>query len=215
MPRIFAAAGTSSFTPQPAARALLLGGNTGNAVGGPDHQFGPTIDGSESRRSMRDGEDLADPPINQSCGQEGPGLPDSRRVKLAVQSDSSALPTATTRSASSGTTFDRTAQCPRGPVRERSPSPEITGSESFIHLDSPTSLGMLTHGIRGFETDEVIEVFIDRVTHGLSRAKPRRQRAEAGGIGEKQASGRASTSIMSDIHTGRTRGRMRISRSGK
>jgi len=39
---------------------------------------------------------------------------------------------------------------------------EITGSESFIHLDfADARWVMLTHGIRHFEPDEVVEVFID------------------------------------------------------
>ena len=39
---------------------------------------------------------------------------------------------------------------------------EITGSESFIHLDfADARWVMLTHGIRDFEIDAVVEVFID------------------------------------------------------
>jgi glycerol transport system ATP-binding protein len=39
---------------------------------------------------------------------------------------------------------------------------EITGSESFVHLNyADARWVMLAHGIRQFEPDEVIEVFID------------------------------------------------------
>jgi glycerol transport system ATP-binding protein len=39
---------------------------------------------------------------------------------------------------------------------------EITGSESFVHLDfAGVRWVMLTHGIKNFQTDETIEVFID------------------------------------------------------
>ena len=48
------------------------------------------------------------------------------------------------------------------PVRAKVTITEITGSESFIHLDfADARWVMLTHGIRHFETDEVVEVFID------------------------------------------------------
>jgi glycerol transport system ATP-binding protein len=48
------------------------------------------------------------------------------------------------------------------PVRAKVSITEITGSESFIHLDfADARWVMLTHGIRDFETDAVVEVFID------------------------------------------------------
>ena len=39
---------------------------------------------------------------------------------------------------------------------------EVTGSESFVHLDfAGVRWVMLAHGIKIFEPDETIEVFID------------------------------------------------------
>ncbi len=48
------------------------------------------------------------------------------------------------------------------PVRARVLVTEITGSESFVHLDfAGVGWVMLTHGIKDFRTDDTIEVFID------------------------------------------------------
>lgn len=48
------------------------------------------------------------------------------------------------------------------PVRARVSVTEITGSESFVHLDfADVRWVMLAHGIHQFEPDDEIEVFID------------------------------------------------------
>jgi glycerol transport system ATP-binding protein len=48
------------------------------------------------------------------------------------------------------------------PVRAKVSVTEITGSESFVHLDfADARWVMLAHGIHQFEPDEKIEVFID------------------------------------------------------
>src|SRR5690606_30332738 len=48
------------------------------------------------------------------------------------------------------------------PVRAKVSITEITGSESFVHLDfADVRWVMLAHGIREFEPDEQVEVFID------------------------------------------------------
>ena len=39
---------------------------------------------------------------------------------------------------------------------------EITGSESFVHLDfADARWVMLAHGVKYFEVDEMVDVFID------------------------------------------------------
>ena len=74
--------------------------------------------------------------------------------------------------------------CRCGP---RSPITEITGSESFIHLDfADVRWVMLTHGIRDFEPDEMVEVFIDPRhimvfdEHGRAVGRAERWRHEEG-----------------------------------
>jgi glycerol transport system ATP-binding protein len=48
------------------------------------------------------------------------------------------------------------------PITAKVSITEITGSESFVHLDfADARWVMLAHGIRVFEPDETIEVFID------------------------------------------------------
>ncbi|RUU45223.1 ABC transporter ATP-binding protein, partial [Mesorhizobium sp. M6A.T.Ca.TU.002.02.2.1] len=48
------------------------------------------------------------------------------------------------------------------PVRAKVSVTEITGSESFVHLDfADVRWVMLEHGILVFEPDQTIEVFID------------------------------------------------------
>ncbi|TIT84763.1 MAG: ABC transporter ATP-binding protein, partial [Mesorhizobium sp.] len=47
------------------------------------------------------------------------------------------------------------------PVRAKVTITEITGSESFVHLDfADARWVMLAHGILDFETDDEVEVFI-------------------------------------------------------
>jgi glycerol transport system ATP-binding protein len=48
------------------------------------------------------------------------------------------------------------------PIRAKVSTMEITGSESFIHLDfADARWVMLAHGIKSFEPDETVEVFLD------------------------------------------------------
>jgi glycerol transport system ATP-binding protein len=48
------------------------------------------------------------------------------------------------------------------PVRAKVTITEITGSESFVHLDfADARWVMLAHGILDFDTDDEVEVFID------------------------------------------------------
>ena len=48
------------------------------------------------------------------------------------------------------------------PIRAKVSTMEITGSESFVHLDfADARWVMLAHGIKSFEPDETVEVFLD------------------------------------------------------
>ena len=62
------------------------------------------------------------------------------------------------------------------PVRAKVTITEITGSESFVHLDfADARWVMLAHGIHDFEPDETVEVFIDpRHIMVFDAARPRR-----------------------------------------
>ena len=71
------------------------------------------------------------------------------------------------------------------PVTAKVSVTEITGSESFVHLDfADARWVMLAHGVHDFEPDETIEVFIDPRHLMVFDADGRRPspRRDAGGV---------------------------------
>ena len=165
LPRIFAESGTIFVyaTTEP-HEALLLGGNTATLSQGRITQFGPTIEVFRKPNDLVTAKTFADPPLNTIVLRKkgasflldgGVNLPVP--AELAGIADSSytigfqphhlslARPNATAVS-----------------VAAKVSVTEITGSESFVHLDFAGARWiMLAHGIRVFEPDETIEVFID------------------------------------------------------
>lgn len=165
LPRIFAAAGTIFVyaTTEP-HEALLLGGNTATLSEGRITQFGPTIDVFRKPVDLVTARTFADPPLNTIVlAKKGSDFLLEGGVKLPVPSELVGI-------ADGNYTIGfqphhLSLERPNAlavPVRAKVTITEITGSESFIHLDfADVRWVMLTHGIRDFETDEVVEVFID------------------------------------------------------
>ena len=165
LPKIFAAAGTIFVyaTTEP-HEALLLGGNTATLSEGRITQFGPTIEVFRKPVDLVTAETFADPPLNTIVlakkGRDfllegGVNLPEP--AELAGVADANYTIGFQPHHLSLERANDAAV-----PVRAKVTITEITGSESFIHLDfADARWVMLTHGIRNFEPDQEVEVFID------------------------------------------------------
>lgn len=165
LPRIFAAAGTIFVyaTTEP-HEALLLGGNTATLSEGRITQFGPTIDVFRKPVDLVTARTFADPPLNTIVlAKKGADFLLEGGVKLPVPSELVGIADGnyTIGFQPHHLSLER-SDAGAVPVRAKVTITEITGSESFIHLDfADVRWVMLTHGIRHFETDEMVEVFID------------------------------------------------------
>jgi glycerol transport system ATP-binding protein len=165
LPRIFAAAGTIFVyaTTEP-HEALLLGGNTATLSEGRITQFGPTIDVFRKPVDLVTAKTFADPPLNTIVlAKKGGHFLLDGGVKLPVPSDLAGIADGnyTIGFQPHHLSLER-PNASAVPVRAKVTITEITGSESFIHLDfADARWVMLTHGIRDFETDTAVEVFID------------------------------------------------------
>ncbi|SDA40526.1 ABC transporter ATP-binding protein [Mesorhizobium qingshengii] len=165
LPRIFAAAGTIFVyaTTEP-HEALLLGGNTATLSEGRITQFGPTIEVFRKPADLVTARTFSDPPLNTIVlAKKGRDFLLEGGVNLPVPAELSGIADAiyTVGFQPHHLSLER-PNALAVPVRAKVTITEITGSESFIHLDfADVRWVMLTHGIRDFETDEVVEVFID------------------------------------------------------
>ncbi|WP_214470908.1 ABC transporter ATP-binding protein [Mesorhizobium sp. dw_380] len=165
LPRIFAATGTIFVyaTTEP-HEALLLGGNTATLSEGRITQFGPTIDVFRRPVDLVTARTFADPPLNTIVlAKKGADFLLEGGVKLPVPSE--LVGVADGNYTIGFQPHHLSLERPNAgavPVRAKVTITEITGSESFIHLDfADARWVMLTHGIRDFEIDAVVEVFID------------------------------------------------------
>lgn len=144
--------------------ALLLGGNTATLSEGRVTQFGPTIDVFRNPDDLLTARTFSDPPLNTielpkqgnmfSLGG-GAGLPVP--AHLAGMADGVYT---------IGFQPHHLSLKPPMPgartIRARVVVTEITGSESFVHLDfEGAPWVMLSHGIVQPEPDETVEVYID------------------------------------------------------
>ncbi|TKB95850.1 MAG: ABC transporter ATP-binding protein, partial [Mesorhizobium sp.] len=165
LPKVFAAAGTIFVyaTTEP-HEALLLGGNTATLSEGSITQFGPTIEVFRKPVDLVTARTFADPPLNTIVlAKKGLDFLLEGGVKLPVPAELFGIADAiyTIGFQPHHLSLDR-PNAAAVPVRAKVTITEITGSESFIHLDfADARWVMLTHGIRDFEPDEEVEVFID------------------------------------------------------
>ncbi|UVK37112.1 ABC transporter ATP-binding protein [Mesorhizobium sp. AR10] len=165
LPKIFAAAGTIFVyaTTEP-HEALLLGGNTATLSEGRITQFGPTIEVFRKPVDLVTAETFADPPLNTIVlAKRGGGFLLEGGLNLPVPAELSGIADAnyTIGFQPHHLSLER-PNAAAVPVRAKVTITEITGSESFVHLDfADARWVMLTHGIRSFEPDEEVEVFID------------------------------------------------------
>jgi glycerol transport system ATP-binding protein len=165
LPRIFAEAGTIFVyaTTEP-HEALLLGGNTATLSQGRVTQFGPTVEVFRKPVDLLTARTFADPPLNTIVlvKKGGRFLLDGG-ISLPVPADIASIADGnyTIGFQPHHLSLER-ADAASVPVRAKVSVTEITGSESFVHLDfADARWVMLAHGIHQFEPDEKIEVFID------------------------------------------------------
>lgn len=165
LPRIFAESGTIFVyaTTEP-SEALLLGGKTATLSQGRVTQFGPTIEVYRQPVDLLTAATFADPPLNT--------IEVSKKERAFILDDGTMLP--------AGDNLARLAEgrylvafhphhltlgrpTPDAPsISARVTITEITGSESFVHLDYAGEKWVaLINGIHEFEPDATIEAFID------------------------------------------------------
>ena len=165
LPRLFAEAGTifvyATTEPQ---EALLLGGNTATLSEGRVTQFGETIDVFRNPNDLITAKTFADPPLNTIVlRKSGSSFQLDGGVNLPVPGDLAGIAdTSYTIGFQPHHLSLERANEAAVPVRAKVSMTEITGSETFVHLDfADVRWVMLTHGIRMLEPDQTIEVFID------------------------------------------------------
>lgn len=165
LPRIFAEAGTIFVyaTTEP-HEALLLGGNTATLSQGRITQFGQTIEVFRKPNDLVTARTFADPPLNTIVlRKSGSKFLLDGGVNLPVPADIAGVADA---SYTIGfQPHHLSLQRPNDqavPVRAKVSITEITGSESFVHLDfADARWVMLSHGILDLTADDEVEVFID------------------------------------------------------
>jgi glycerol transport system ATP-binding protein len=165
LPKIFAAAGTIFVyaTTEP-SEALLLGGNTATLAEGRVTQFGPTIDVFRKPADLVTAKTFSDPPLNTIVlGKRGGVFQLDGEVNLPVPAHLAGIADGAYTVSFQPHHLSLTAQSASSvPVRAKVFVTEITGSESFVHVDfADARWVMLASGIHNFETDQMIEVFID------------------------------------------------------
>ena len=165
LPRIFAETGAIFVyaTTEP-HEALLLGGHTATLSEGRVTQFGPTIDVFRRPDDLVTAKTFADPPLNT--------LMVSKRGNRFLLDGGAGLPVPDPLSGIADGSYTIGFQphhlslvrpsADAAAVQATVSVTEITGSESFIHLDyAGERWVMLTHGVRDFAPDQTIELFID------------------------------------------------------
>ncbi|HSI39415.1 MAG TPA: ABC transporter ATP-binding protein [Xanthobacteraceae bacterium] len=169
LPRIFAESGAVFVyaTTEP-TEALLLGGNTATLFEGTVTQFGITPDVFRRPRDLATARVFSDPPLNTLAAEKRGG---QMRLAAGVAAPATgafaAVPdgayTLGVRAHHLGVTQPGTA-APAGLIRLGAAVrvAEITGSESYVHMDIGTDrLVALVPGVRRMEPGTPVEVLID------------------------------------------------------
>jgi glycerol transport system ATP-binding protein len=165
LPKIFAASGTIFVyaTTEP-HEALLLGGNTATLSEGRITQFGPTTEVFRRPKDLITARTFSDPPLNTIVlRKKGQNFLLDGGVNLPVPAELAGIADASyTIGFQPHHLSLRRASASAVSVSAKVSVTEITGSESYVHMDfADVRWVMLAHGVRVFEPDEIIEVFID------------------------------------------------------
>jgi len=165
LPRLFAETGAIFVyaTTEP-HEALLLGGNTATLSQGRVTQFGPTIEVFRRPVDLVTARTFADPPLNAIVlRKRGAHFLLEEGVGLPVPADLVGLSDGNYTIGFHPHHLALYRSSPAAvPINAKVSITEITGSESFVHLDfADVRWVMLAHGVRVFEPDETVEIFID------------------------------------------------------
>jgi glycerol transport system ATP-binding protein len=166
LPRIFSATGAIFVyaTTEP-VEALLLGGSTATLAEGRVTQFGPTLEVYRRPNSLETARIFSDPPINTLAVRKSGGMLTSAdgRLKLPASGLFAGV-------ADGGYTIGFRpdhlyVRRPAGdavPVNGIVALTEITGSESFIHVDFAGERWVaLAHGVHDLEIGQPVELYLD------------------------------------------------------
>jgi glycerol transport system ATP-binding protein len=165
LPRIFAETGAIYLyaTTEP-HEALLLGGNTATLSEGRVTQFGPTIEVFRRPNDLVTARTFADPPLNTIVLRKiGAGFEMDGGVSLPVPPELAGIADGPYTIGFQPHHLSLTRpNADAISVSVKVTATEITGSESFVHLDfADAHWVMLAHGIHHFDADEIVDVFID------------------------------------------------------
>ena len=165
LPRLFAETGAIFvYASTEPSEALLLGGNTATLHEGRVTQFGPTIDVFRSPNSLLTAQVFSDPPLNT--------IPVAKSDGQVRRGEALAIPaTGTLEALAPG---DYTVGFRPNHLFLHRPGPdavaisglvavtEITGSESFVHVDFADQRWVaLAHGVHDLTIDKPVELFLD------------------------------------------------------
>ena len=165
LPKIFAESGTVFVyaTTEP-SEALLLGGNTATLSEGRVTQFGPTIDVYRHPADLVTAETFSDPPLNTiEVVKSGVAFALGEGVRLPLQDELQDIADGTY---TLGFQPHHLTLAPRGDaataLKARVFVTEITGSESYVHLDfAGRRWVLLTPGVHIHREGETVDVFLD------------------------------------------------------
>ncbi len=165
LPRIFSATGAIFVyaTTEP-SEALLLGGNTATLHQGRVTQFGPTLEVFRKPADILTAQTFSDPPMNlMPVTKLNRALLFKNHVEIPLMGGMNEMP-----DADYWVGFRPNHLYLRRPtpdaisVQARVVVTEITGSESYVHVDVAGQRWVaLAHGIHTLDIDETIEVFLD------------------------------------------------------
>ncbi len=164
LPRIFSATGAIFVyaTTEP-SEALLLGGNTAALHEGQVYQFGPTLEIFHRPRNLLTAQTFSDPPLNLLPVTKLNNRMLFKHVEIPLIGELPRLADAdyTIAFRPHHLYLEPTSARAIG-VKARVIVTEITGSDSYIHVDiAGLRWVVLAHSIHAFKIEETIEVFLD------------------------------------------------------
>ena len=164
LPRIFAESGAIFVyaTTEP-SEALLLGGSTATLHEGRVTQFGPTVEVFRSPNDLRTAATFSDPPLNtMEAIKRDHTFEAGQGVAVEVPAQLGHIPNGRYTLAHRPHHLSLRPGGGTVPLKARVTVTEITGSESFVHLDrAGEAWTMLTPGVHDIADGETIEVHLD------------------------------------------------------
>ncbi|WGF88395.1 ABC transporter ATP-binding protein [Marinivivus vitaminiproducens] len=166
LPRVFAESGAIFVyaTTEP-IEALLLGGSTATLAEGRVTQFGRTIDVFSAPADLVTARTFSDPPLNEfTATKQGDVLRDSSGMTIPAARHVGGLADGvyTLAFRPHHLFLERDAAAEAIVVPASVAVSELTGSESFVHVDAPAGRWVaLAPGVRAFAAGAAIDVFID------------------------------------------------------